>query len=77
MAEQSLPRFGRRHRPPPSRALEQLQAGCSLEHRDLLADRGLRVAELRAGAAERAGLHDGLERRQVADLDAHQAMTVS
>ena len=74
MAEQPLPGIGRRHGPPAAGTVQELQAGGALERRDLLADRGLRVAELRSRSTERPRLDDRLERRQVADLDARQAI---
>ena len=45
-------------------AFEELQAGGALERRDLLADRGLRVAELDSRPPERSRLDDRLERRR-------------
>ena len=62
--------LGHRDRARPAGALDEPLADDALERRDLLADRRLRVAELRGGAAERAGARDGLERREVPDLDA-------
>ena len=75
MAEQPLPRLGRRHRPSSSRALERLQAGCrsSVAICWLIAD--WESPSSFTGPDEQAGLHDGLEGRQVPDLDPHQAMT--
>ena len=55
-------------------ALDELLADDPLERRDLLAHRRLRVAELEGGAPERARAGDGLERRQVAQLDAEPAL---
>ena len=75
--EEPLPGVGRRHGAPAARPLEQLEPGGPLERRDLLADRRLGVAELRAGPAERARLDDRLERGEMADLDAHQSTMVS
>ena len=56
-------------------ALEQAHPDDPLERADLLAQRGLRVAEARRGARERALLDDGVERREVAQLDAQQPIS--
>ena len=73
--EQALARFGRRHRAPPAGAFEELQFRGALEHRDLLADRRLRVPEPAGRGCERAGLDDRLERGEVAKLDAEQPIS--
>ena len=70
VAQEPQPGLGRRHRPPSARPLEQCEPGGALERRDLLADRGLRVAELCCRPVEGAGLDDGLEGREMANLDA-------
>ena len=57
-------------------AVEESDARGTLECGDLMADRRLRVAEPPPGCRERAGLDDRLERREVANLDAEQIMTV-
>ena len=60
---------------PPGRSIS-LHADDLLERRDLLADRRLRVAEPAGRAAEVPVLGDRLERRQMTNLDAHQATMV-
>ena len=70
VAEQELAGLGQRHAPRPARALDELLPDDPLERRDLLADRRLRVAERRGGAAERRLTRDGLQRDQVAKLHA-------
>ena len=74
MAQDALAGVGRHDRPPAAGALEQAHAGCPLQRRHLHAHRRLRVSELLRGARKRAGDRDGLERGQVADLDAEQSM---
>ena len=55
----------------PARApLQQRHPDDPLERRHLLAQRGLRVAELRRGTREAALAHDRVERREVAELHA-------
>jgi len=51
--------------------------GERLESRDLLADRGLGVAELGCCPVEGAGLDDRLESCEMADLDASQSTMIS
>ena len=70
VAEQQLPGLGQRDRAGAARALDQLLADDALEGRDLLADRRLRVAQLDRRTAERALALDGVEGRQMAQLDA-------
>jgi hypothetical protein len=60
-----------------ARALDQPRPHDPLEQRDLLADRGLRVAERPRGAAERALAGDGVERGQMADLDPEPTIRIS
>ena len=72
--QQPLPRLRGRHRPAPAGTLEQGQPGRALERGDLLADRGLRVAELDPGPPERPRLDDGFECGQMADLDSRQSI---
>ena len=74
MAEHALAGVGRHDGPPAARALEQAHARRPLERRDLHADGRLRVAELLRRARERSRRRDGLERREVAHLDAEQSM---
>ena len=58
------------------RVLDELLADDPLEGRDLLADRGLRVAERDGGATERRLTGDGLQRDQVAKLDAEPTIRI-
>ena len=74
VAQHALAGVGGHDRPPAAGALEQAHAGRPLQRRDLQAHRRLRVAELLRRARERARHRDGLERGQVADLDAEQSM---
>ena len=60
-------------RGPPGRSTSSL-ADDPLERRDLLADRGLRVAELDGRATEGALRLDRLECRQMAYLDAEPGL---
>ena len=73
VAEEQLARLGQRDGPRAARAVDQLLADDPLEHRDLLADRRLRVAELLGGAAERALLGDRLQGDQMAELEPEPA----
>ena len=75
VAEQSIAGLGRRYRPAATRSFEQPHLRGALENRDLLADRGLRVAEAAARGREGTGLDDRLERRQVAELDPEQSIS--
>jgi hypothetical protein len=70
VAQQQLPGLRQRHRPRPARPLDEPFADGPLESLDLLANRGLRVAEPDGGAAERALTRDRLEGQEVAQLDA-------
>jgi hypothetical protein len=54
--------------------LDELLADDSLQRRDLLADSGLRVAELERCTAEGARAGDGLERCEMPHLDAEPAL---
>ena len=76
VAEQELTRLGQRDLAGPSRALDELLADDPLEGRDLLADRRLRVAERDGGTTERRLTGDGLQRDQVAKLDAEPSIRV-
>jgi hypothetical protein len=71
--EQHLARLGQADRPASLRALDQPVADALLEDRDLLADRRLREAEARGGAAERALTRDRPQRGEVTELDAGPA----
>ena len=75
VAEQSFAGLGRRHGTASSRALQQLQLGRPLEHRDLLADRGLGVSEPTRRGSEGAGLDNRLERGEVPELDSEQSIS--
>jgi hypothetical protein len=57
------------HRLRAAGALDQALADDTLERRDLLADRGLRVPELGGRAVERRLARDCVEREKVAQLD--------
>ncbi len=74
VAEDALAGVGRNDRPPTAGSLEQAHAGRPLERRDLDADGRLRIAELLRGPRERSGHRDGLERREMTNLDAEQSM---
>ena len=69
VAEKELAGLGQRDAARPAGPLDELRADDPLERLDLLADRGLRVAEALGGAPERPLLGDRLERRQMPDLD--------
>ena len=75
MPEQQLAGLGQRHGARAARPLDQLLADGALERGDLLADRRLRVAERLRRAAERAVLGDGLERDEMAQLDAEETIS--
>ena len=70
VAEEQRAGLGHRDCARPAGPLDEPLADDPLESRDLLADSGLGVAELRGGAAERPGPRDRLERREVPHLDA-------
>ena len=70
MAEGEPPRVGEVDAAGAARPLEQLGPDDPLERRDLLAHRGLGVAEAGRGGADAALAGDRLERGQVAELDA-------
>ena len=74
VAEQQRPGLGERDGPRAARTLEQPLADEPLQGLDLLADRGLRVAERDGGAAERALAGDGLQGREMTELDAEPAI---
>ena len=74
VAEEQHARLGQRDRPRPAGPFDEPLADDSLERRDLLADGRLRVAEPVRGAAERPLLGDGLQRREVPELDAEPAV---
>jgi hypothetical protein len=73
MLEHDLARLRQRDRPAALRALDEAVADPLLEDRDLLADRGLREAEARGGAAERPLARDRPQRREMSELDAGPA----
>ena len=68
MGKQDASGFGQAHRAGAAAAIEHARAHELLEPEDLLADGGLRVAELVGGGIERAMASDGIERHQVAEL---------
>ena len=65
----SVAGLGQRDGPRAAGTVDQPLADDPLQHRDLLADRRLRVAELARGAAERALLGDRLQGDQVTQLE--------
>ena len=69
VAEQELPGLRERDAAGAAGSLDELRADDALERLDLLADRGLRVAEPRGGAPERPFVGDRLEGSQMPDLD--------
>ena len=69
VAQEQLARLGQGDRPRPARPLDELLADDPLERRDLLADRGLGVAEPFGRAPERALRGERLERGEVPQLD--------
>ena len=74
VTEQQLAGVGQGNRATAGRSLDQPGADDALERGDLLADRGLRVAELVRGAPERPLVGDRLERGEVAELEARPAV---
>ena len=68
--EQHLAGLGQRHRPRPTRSLDEPMADRLLERGDLLGDGALGVAEPGGGLRERTGLGDRLQGHQVANFDA-------
>jgi len=68
--EQHLAGLGQRDRAASLGALDEAMTDPLLEDRDLLADRGLREAEARRGAAERPFPRDRAESREMSELDA-------
>jgi len=73
VAQEQPARLGERDGSRAARALDEPLADDPLERLDLLADRGLRVAEPLGGASERPLFGERLERGEVADLDAEPA----
>jgi hypothetical protein len=69
VAEEEGPGLGERDGARPARPLDEPLSHRSLERRDLLADRGLRVAELACGGDERTRPPDRLEGREMPQLD--------
>jgi hypothetical protein len=67
--EQQYARLGQRDRPWAAGPVDQPLADDALQRRDLLADRGLRVAELLGRATERAVLRDRLQGDQVTQFE--------
>ena len=63
-------------RPPPASAGHDRRPDDSLQHRDLLADRGLRVTELGRGGCERSLAGNRPERGEVAQLQPSPEMTI-
>ena len=70
MAQKQLARLGQRDRLRPPGPLDEALPDDPLEGRDLLADRGLGVAEARRGTAERALARNRFESDQMPQLDA-------
>ena len=77
VAQHEVAGRGQRDRARAARALDQPRPDDPLEQRDLLADRRLRVAERPRRAAERALAGDGVERGEMAHLDAEPTIRVS
>jgi hypothetical protein len=75
VAEQEPPRVGEIDRPRATRPLDERLADAALELRDLLANGGLRVAELAGRRAEGARPPDRLERGEMAKLDTEKSIT--
>jgi hypothetical protein len=75
VAEQEAPGVGQVDGAGPARTLDEPLADGALQFRDLLADGRLRVAELPGRPAEGARPRDGLEGRQMAQLDPERAIT--
>ena len=75
VAEEELAGLGQRDAARAAGPLHELLADDPLERLDLLADRRLRVAELLGGAAERALLGDGLQGREMPNLDAEPSIS--
>ena len=69
VGEQQAPSFGEVDAGLAARAFDQALADQILEGRDLLGHGGLGVAKLSGGAAEGAGVGDGLESDEVAQLE--------
>ena len=74
--EQELAGLGQRDLPRPAGPLDELLADDSLERGDLLADGRLGVAERGGSPAERHLTRDGLQRDQVAKLDARPTIRI-
>ena len=68
-------RVGQVDRPRAAGTVDEPLPDVALELRDLLADGGLGVAELAGRAAEGARAADGLQGRQMAQLDAQPSIT--
>ena len=75
VAEEQTARVGEVDAAWAARPLDELLADDALELGDLLADRRLCVAELARSTAERAVPRDGVERHQMAQLDACPSIT--
>ena len=71
----SRPASVRSTRPRAAGAVDEPLPDVALELRDLLADGGLGVAELAGRPAEGARAADGLEGREMPQLDAEQSIT--
>ena len=65
MTQHERARLGRTDRRPARAPLQQRHPDDPLERRHLLAQRGLRIAELRRGTCEAALPHDRVERGQM------------
>ncbi len=74
VAQQQPAGLGEGDRARPARPLEQPLADQSLEGLDLLADRGLRVAERSCRAAERPFARDRFEGGEMPELDAEPSI---
>ncbi len=74
MPQQELAGLGQRDTAGAAGTLHELLADDPFECLDLLADRGLRIAELLRGATERAFFRHRLQSGEVADLDAEPSI---
>ena len=76
VTEEDLPGLGQRDGAGATGPLDEAKADDPLESRDLLRDRGLRIAETLGGLAERAHVRDRLERHQMTQVETHPAISV-
>jgi hypothetical protein len=75
VAHEQAPGVGEVDPPRPARPVDEPPADRPLEVGDLLAHGGLRIAELACRGPEGARPPDGLERREVAQLDTEESIT--